>query len=175
MSHTQSHTHSHDHHIHKGHKISPFLWFDDNAKEAMNYYVSIFKNSKVLDERTYKNSGPNENEDIYTCAFELDGQKFMAMSAGPTFKLTEAISMYVDCEDQAEVDYFWEKLTADGGQESQCGWLKDKFGLSWQIVPRRLDELMNDPDEAKAARVMHAMMGMIKLDVAELEKAAAGE
>jgi predicted 3-demethylubiquinone-9 3-methyltransferase (glyoxalase superfamily) len=155
-------------------KITPFLWFDDNAEEAMNFYISIFKNSKVLDTRTYHNSGPNENEDIFTCSFELDGTKFMAMSAGPQFKFNEAISLYVDCVDQAEVDYFWEKLTADGGAESQCGWLRDKFGLSWQIVPRRLDELMNDPDPIKAGRVMHAMMQMVKLDVAKLEEAYEG-
>ena len=147
-------------------KITPFLWFDTQAEEAMNFYVSIFKNSKV--------GGVSRGPDgrAFTVSFELDGQEFMGLNAGPEFKFNEAVSMYVDCEDQAEVDYFWNKLTADGGEESMCGWLKDKYGLSWQIVPKQLGELMGDPE--KSQRVMQAMLKMQKIIVADLQKAHNG-
>jgi len=147
-------------------KITPFLWFDTQAEEAMNFYVSIFKNSKV--------GGVSRGPDgrAFTVSFELDGQEFMGLNAGPEFKFNEAVSMYVDCEDQAEVDYFWNKLTADGGEESMCGWLK--YGLSWQIVPKQLGELMGDPDPEKSQRVMQAMLKMQKIIVADLQKAHDG-
>jgi predicted 3-demethylubiquinone-9 3-methyltransferase (glyoxalase superfamily) len=150
-------------------KITPFLWFDTQAEEAMNFYVSLFKNSKVKD----ISRGPDGN--AFIVSFELDGQEFMGLNAGPQFKFNEAVSMYVDCEDQAEVDYFWNRLTADGGEESQCGWLKDKYGLSWQIIPRQLTELMGDPDLEKSQRVMDAMLKMQKIIVADLQKAYDGK
>jgi len=146
-------------------KITPFLWFDTQAEEAMNFYVSLFKNSKVKD----ISRGPDGR--AFIVSFELDGQEFMGLNAGPQFKFNEAVSMYVDCEDQAEVDHFWDALTADGGEESQCGWLKDKYGLSWQIVPKQLTELMGDPDPEKSQRVMDAMLKMQKIIVADLQKA----
>jgi predicted 3-demethylubiquinone-9 3-methyltransferase (glyoxalase superfamily) len=146
-------------------KITPFLWFDTQAEEAMNFYVSLFKNSKVKD----VSRGPDGR--AFIVSFELDGQEFMGLNAGPQFKFNEAVSMYVDCADQAEVDYFWNALTADGGEESMCGWLKDKYGLSWQIVPRQLTELMGGPDPAKSQRVMDAMLKMQKIIVADLQKA----
>ena len=149
-------------------KITPFLWFDTQAEEAMNFYVSIFKNSKV--------GGVSRGPDgkAFTVSFELDGQEFMGLNAGPQFKFNESISMYVDCADQVEVDYFWNALTADGGEESMCGWLKDKYGLSWQIVPKQLGELMGDPDPEKSGRVMQAMLKMQKIVVADLQKAHGG-
>ena len=140
-------------------KITPFLWFDGRAEEAKRFYTSIFKNSKAAD-------GPN-------AAFELDGVEFIAFDGGPHFKFNEAISLYVDCESQDEVDYFWERL-GGGGQIKQCGWLTDKFGVTWQIVPSALPRLLKDPDRAKAGRVMQAMMKMKKLDIAELEAAGRG-
>ncbi|MCK7481634.1 MAG: VOC family protein [Candidatus Moduliflexus flocculans] len=149
-------------------KITPFLWFDAQAEEAMNFYVSLFKNSKVLS----VSRGPDGK--AFTVSFELDGQEFMGLNAGPQFKFNEAVSMYVNCEDQAEVDYFWNALTADGGEESMCGWLKDKYGLSWQIVPKQLGELMGDPDPVKSKRVMDAMLKMKKIIVADLQKAYDG-
>jgi predicted 3-demethylubiquinone-9 3-methyltransferase (glyoxalase superfamily) len=145
-------------------KITPFLWFDDQAEEALNFYVSIFKNSRIL------NVSPGPNGKAFTVSAELDGQEITALNAGPEFKFTEAISFFVNCESQAEVDELWEKLTA-GGEESQCGWLKDKFGLSWQIVPTALGRLLGDPDPVKAQRVMQAMLKMRKIDVAELQRA----
>ncbi len=145
-------------------KITPFLWFDDQAEEAMNFYVSIFKNSKVL------NVSPGPNGKAFTVSFELDGQAFTALNAGPVFKFTEAISFFVSCESQEEVDYYWEKLLA-GGEESQCGWLKDKYGLSWQIVPTALGELLGDPDPVKSQRVMQAMLQMRKIEIAGLRQA----
>jgi len=150
-------------------KITPFLWFDTQAEEAMNFYVSLFKNSKVNN----VSRGPDGR--AFVVSFELDGQEFMGLNAGPQFKFNEAVSMYVDCADQAEVDYFWNALTADGGEESQCGWLKDKYGLSWQIVPKQLTELMNDPDPAKSQRVMDAMLKMQRIIVADLQKAYDGK
>lgn len=154
------------------HKITPFLWFDKEAEEAANFYVSIFKNSKVVEVARYPEGSPAPAGSVMTVNFQLDGQDFVALNAGPHFKFTEAISFVVDCEDQEEVDHFWNKLTANGGQESQCGWLKDKFGLSWQITPRILIELMKDTDPERAKRVMQAMLQMKKIDIARLKEAA---
>jgi predicted 3-demethylubiquinone-9 3-methyltransferase (glyoxalase superfamily) len=145
-------------------KITPFLWFDDQAEEAMKFYVSIFKNSKVLN----ISLGPNGK--AFSVSFELDGQEITGLNGGPNFKFTEAISFFVNCETQAEVDYLWEKLTA-GGKEVQCGWLKDKYGLSWQIVPTALGELLGDPDPVKSQRVMKAMLKMKKIEIAGLRRA----
>lgn len=150
-------------------KITPVLWFDTQAEEAMNFYVSVFKNSKVNN----VSRGPDGN--AFTVSFELDGQEFMGLNAGPQFKFNEAISIFVNCEDQAEVDELWTKLTANGGEESMCGWLKDKYGLSWQIIPKALGELMGDPDYAKAQRVTQAMLQMRKIDVAGLQRAYDGQ
>ena len=160
-------------------KITPFLWFDSNAEEAVNFYVSIFKNSKVgkvtrYNEASSKAAGRPEGS-VMTMEFQLEGQNFTAINGGPHFKFTEAISFVVDCETQQEVDYFWNKLTADGGQESQCAWLKDKYGLSWQIVPRVLIEMIGDKDPQKAQRVMEAMLQMKKIDIATLQRAYDGE
>lgn len=149
-------------------KITPFLWFDTQAEEAANFYVSVFKNSKINN----VSRGPDGR--AFIVSFELDGQEFMALNAGPEFKFNEAVSMYVDCVDQAEVDYFWDKLTADGGEESMCGWLKDKYGLSWQIVPKQLGELTGSSDPEKSGRVMQAMLKMQKIIVADLQKAHDG-
>ncbi len=150
-------------------KITPFLWFDSQAEEAMNFYVSIFMNSKVGG----VSRGPAGK--AFTVSFELDGQEFMGMNAGPQFKFNEAVSMSVNCEDQAEVDYFWNALTADGGEESMCSWCKDKYGLWWQIVPKQLGELMGDPEPEKSGRVMQAMLKMQKIIIADLQKAYDGE
>lgn len=139
-------------------KITPFLWFDDQAVEAAKFYVSIFKDAKIIDEI---------DDDASSVSFELDGQQYIAFNGGPYFKFTPAISLYVDCTDQAEVDYYWDKLT-DGGEESQCGWLIDKYGISWQIVPSILSELLNHPDPIKAQKAMDAMLQMKKLDIAKL-------
>ena len=151
-------------------KITPFLWFNDQAEEAMNFYTAIFKNSKISSVSRYGDGGPGQPGSVMTATFELDGQEFMALNGGPLFTFTEAISFFVNCETQAEVDELWEKLT-EGGEESQCGWLKDKFGLSWQIVPSVLGELLNDPDAEKAGRVMNAMLQMKKIDIAGLRSA----
>lgn len=152
-------------------KITPFLWFDDKAEEAVNFYVSVFKDGKIVHISRYGDEVPGMKGKVLTAVFELFGTRFMAIDGGPMYKFTEAISLMVDCEDQAEVDELWEKLTADGGEESRCGWLKDKFGLSWQIIPKQLPQLLGDPDPVKASRVMKAMMQMKKIDVAELEHA----
>ena len=151
-------------------KITPFLWFNDQAEEAMNFYTAIFKNSKIGSVSRYGEGGPGQPGSVMTATFELDGQEFMALNGGPLFTFTEAISFFVNCETQAEVDELWEKLT-EGGEESQCGWLKDKYGLSWQIVPSVLGELLNDPDAEKAGRVMNAMLQMKKIDIAGLRAA----
>jgi len=156
-------------------KISPFLWYDHQAEEAMNLYVSLFKHAKVLNVTRYGDAGPGPKGSVMTANFELEGQKFTALNGGPQFKFTEAISFVVNCETQEEVDYLWEKLTADGGQESMCGWLKDKFGLSWQIVPTILSELFQDKDPEKSKRVMQAMLQMKKMDIAKLKQAYDGE
>jgi predicted 3-demethylubiquinone-9 3-methyltransferase (glyoxalase superfamily) len=158
--------------------ITPCLWFDDQAEPAAKFYTGIFKNSKILRTSRFAEAGQEIHGkpagSVMTVEFELDGQKYTALNGGPMFKLSEAISLQVDCKSQAEVDYFWEKLGA-GGQDSQCGWLKDKFGLSWQIIPRQLNELMADKDPAKSARVMQAMLKMSKIDIAALQKAHAGK
>ena len=148
-------------------KITPFLWFDGNAEEAMKFYVSIFKNSKIVSTM----AGPDGK--VFTGTFQLEGQQFMALNGGPHFKFTEAISLFVNCETQAEVDELWNKLTA-GGAESQCGWLKDKFGLSWQIIPSALGRLLGDKDREKAGRAMQAMLQMKKIDIAKLQQAFDG-
>ncbi|WP_369060138.1 VOC family protein [Caulobacter sp. 73W] len=153
-------------------KITPFLWFDTQAKDAAELYVSIFPNSRIRDVSYYSEGMPAPAGSVMVVEFELDGQVFQALNAGPHFKFDEAISFMIDCADQAEVDYYWEKLLSGGGTESQCGWLKDRFGLSWQVTPRRLTALMADPDKAKAGRVAAAMMQMVKIDIAKLEAAA---
>jgi predicted 3-demethylubiquinone-9 3-methyltransferase (glyoxalase superfamily) len=154
-------------------KITPFLWFDHQAEEAMHFYTSILKNSKIGKVSRYGDSGPGPKGSVMTASFELDGQEFVALNGGPLFKFTEAVSFLVRCENQAEVDELWEKLSA-GGQPSRCGWLKDKFGLSWQIQPIALMELLSDPDPVKSARVMQAMLQMTKIDIAKLKAAHAG-
>ena len=155
-------------------KITPFLWFDGKAEEAIKLYTSVFKNSKIINISYWGKGSPFPENQVMTGTFELDGQKFYAFDAGPQFKFTEAISFFVNCETQAEIDHFWNKLTADGGQESMCGWLKDKFGVSWQIVPPELGQMLSDKDKAKAGSVMQAMMGMKKLIIADLRKAYNG-
>jgi len=155
-------------------KITPFLWFDGKAEEAMKLYTSLFKNSKIVNIAYWAEGSPFPKGQVMTGVFELDGQRFYAFDAGPQFKFTEAVSFFVNCETQDEIDHFWNGLTRDGGQESMCGWVKDKFGLSWQIVPPMLGEMLSDKDQAKAGRVMQAMMGMKKLIIADLEKAYAG-
>lgn len=154
-------------------KIKPFLWFDTQAEDAAKYYVSIFKNAKILEIARYPEGGPAPAGSAMIVSFELEGMQFIALNAGPLFKFTEAISFLVTTETQEETDYYWNKLTADGGKESDCGWLKDKFGLSWQITPRALTDLLSSPDKQKAARVMAAMMTMHKIDIAALQRAAA--
>ncbi len=154
-------------------KITTFLWFDNQAEEAINFYVSIFKNSKVGDIARYGDTGPGPKDQVMTAEFELAGQQFTALNGGPNFKFTEAISLVVNCETQEEVDEYWEKLSA-GGQKVQCGWLKDKFGLSWQIVPTILKQLLKDKDPEKTNRVMQAVMKMTKLEIAELKAAYEG-
>lgn len=151
-------------------KITPFLWFDDKAEEAMNFYVSIFKNSKRGRISRYGEAGPGPKGKVMVATFQLDGQEFMALNGGPHFKFTEAVSLLVSCETQDEVDAMWEKLS-EGGTKGQCGWLKDKYGLSWQIVPTALGELMSDPDPEKSKRVMNAMLQMTKLDIKKLKQA----
>ncbi len=152
-------------------KITTFLWFNNNAEEAVNFYTSIFKNSKVLSTTRYGDAGPGPKGSVMTIAFELDGQEFTALNGGPDFKFTEAVSLVVHCKTQEEVDHFWNKLS-EGGQIVECGWLKDKFGLAWQITPDILLELLQDSDQQKSQRVMKAMMKMKKLDIAQLKQAA---
>ena len=154
-------------------KIKPFLWFDKEAEEAANFYCSIFKNSKVLSVARYPEGGPAPAGSVMIVTFQLEGLEFTGLNAGPMFKFTEAISFAVSTENQEETDYLWNKLTANGGKESDCGWLKDKFGLSWQITPRALIELVASPDKQKSSRAMAAMMTMKKINIAELERAAA--
>jgi predicted 3-demethylubiquinone-9 3-methyltransferase (glyoxalase superfamily) len=155
-------------------KIAPFLWFDDKAEEAMNFYVSVFPNSKVVSVSRYNEAGPRKPGSVMVCSFDLDGVRFNALNGGPEFKFSEAVSFFVECEDQKEIDYYWSRLLEGGGTEGPCGWLKDKFGLSWQIAPRILMELNAGPDQAKAARVMQSMFKMKKIVIADLEAAAAG-
>jgi len=160
-------------------KITPFLWFDRQAEEAAKFYTSVFKNSKVgkilrYDEASAKAAGGPVGS-VVTIEFEIEGQKFTALNGGPDFKFNESISFVVNCDTQKEVDYFWEKLTADGGQESQCGWLKDKFGVSWQVTPTVLIEMLHDKDAKKSERVMNAMMQMQKIDIEKLQAAYTGK
>jgi len=150
-------------------KITPFLWFDNNAEEAVNFYVSVFKNSKVGTVTRYGDAGPGPKGSVLTASFELEGEKFVALNGGPRFKFTEAISFVINCENQQEIDYFWNKLIGNGGQESMCGWLKDKYGLSWQVVPVELPSLLTGN---KSNEVMQAIMQMKKLDLHELKRAA---
>jgi predicted 3-demethylubiquinone-9 3-methyltransferase (glyoxalase superfamily) len=154
-------------------KITPFLWFDNNAEEAANFYVSVFKNSKLLNVARYGDAGPGPKGSVMTVDFELNGLEFVALNAGPRFKFTEAISFVVNCETQEEVDYYWERLS-EGGEKSRCGWCKDKFGLWWQVTPTILGKLMADKDPAKARRVMEAMLQMDKLNIEPLQRAYEG-
>lgn len=154
-------------------EITPFLWFDDQAEEAARFYSGIFPNSKIKSVARYGEAGPGRAGSVMTVEFELDGQAFVALNGGPQFPFTEAVSFSVDCEDQAEVDRFWDALS-QGGQTHVCGWLKDRYGLSWQIVPKVLPKLIGGDDPARAQRAMQAMLGMTKLDIAALEAAAAG-
>jgi len=147
-------------------KIIPFLWFDGQLEEAMNFYTSVFKNGKIINTQRQTPDGP-----LFTATFELEGQQFMGLNGGPMFKFNEAVSFFVHCDTQEEIDYFWEQLTADGGVESMCGWLKDKYGLSWQIVPSVLGDLLYGEDAEKSARAMQAMLKMKKLDIAALQNA----
>ena len=154
-------------------KITPFLWFDDKAEEAANFYTSIFKNSKIGSISRYGEGGPAPAGTAIMATFELEGQEFMALNGGPHYNFTPAISLFVDCKTQAEVDDLWEKLS-EGGEEGQCGWLTDKFGLSWQIIPSAFGEMMSDEDPEKSGRVMQAMLQMTKLDISLLKKAYDG-
>ena len=151
--------------------ITPCLWFDGNAEEAVKFYTSIFKDGKILSTSYYGPGMHLPEGTVLTITFEIMGQQFMALNGGPEFKFDEAISLMIPCDTQEEIDYYWDKLTAAGGQPVQCGWLKDKFGLSWQVVPRIIEKHLNDKDQAKTNRVMKAVMGMVKLDIAEIEKA----
>ena len=154
-------------------KIRPFLWFDDQAEEAANFYVSVFKNAKILRDDQYRDDTHGELGTVMTVSFEIEGQEFIALNGGPHYTLTPAISFFVNCETQAEVDELWEKLS-EGGKKSQCGWLEDKFGVSWQIIPTALGELMSDPDDEKSGRVMKAMLEMTKIDIEGLQRAYDG-
>lgn len=154
-------------------KITPFLWFDKEAEEAAKHYVSVFKDGRILNVARYNDAGPGPKGTVMVVEFEIHGQKFTALNGGPRFKFDEAISFVIDCKDQAEVDYFWDRLT-EGGKPSMCGWLKDKFGLSRQVVPRRAIELMSDPDPARAQRANAALLKMGKIEIAEIERAARG-
>jgi predicted 3-demethylubiquinone-9 3-methyltransferase (glyoxalase superfamily) len=153
-------------------KIKPFLWFDHQAEEAANFYCSIFKNSEILKVERFPEGAPGPAGSVMVVNFRLEGQQVIALNGGPMFKFTEAISFSIATETQEETDYYWNKLTSGGGQESQCGWLKDKFGLSWQVVPTALNQLLADPDKKKAQRVMQAMLQMKKIDIAALQRAA---
>lgn len=155
-------------------KITPFLWFNDRAEEAMNFYMSIFKNSKKISISRYGDAGPGPKGSVMVAKFQIEGQEFIALNGGPEFKFTPAVSFVVNCKNQDEVDEFWEKLSA-GGEKSQCGWLTDKYGLSWQVTPTILGELMDDKDPEKSNRVMKALLQMTKLDIAALKRAAEQE
>jgi predicted 3-demethylubiquinone-9 3-methyltransferase (glyoxalase superfamily) len=156
------------------HKITPFLWFDSKAEEAANFYISIFKNSKILNVARYGEAGPGPKGSTMTVTFQLEGQQFIALNGGPHYTFSPAISFFVNCETQAEVDELWNKLST-GGKEVQCGWLQDKFGVSWQIIPKALMELMGDKDPVKAQRVFKAMLQMTKIDIEGLKRAYRGE
>jgi predicted 3-demethylubiquinone-9 3-methyltransferase (glyoxalase superfamily) len=154
-------------------KIKPFLWFDDKAEEAVNFYVSVFKNSKVVSMNRYGEAGPGPKGTVMSATFQLDGQEFLALNGGPQFTFTPAISFFVNCETQQEVDELWKKLSA-GGKEERCGWLKDKYGLSWQIIPSALGKMLQDKDREKASRVMKAMLQMSKIEIEGLKRAYDG-
>jgi predicted 3-demethylubiquinone-9 3-methyltransferase (glyoxalase superfamily) len=154
-------------------KITPNLWFDTEAEEAADYYVSVFKNSRIVNVARYTEAGPREAGTVMTVEFELDGQRFVGINGGPNFTFDEAVSFQITCETQDEIDYYWDSLTK-GGEEGPCGWLKDKFGLSWQVAPTGMAELFNDPDPTRAERAMKAMFEMKKLDIAALREAADG-
>jgi predicted 3-demethylubiquinone-9 3-methyltransferase (glyoxalase superfamily) len=154
-------------------RIIPNLWFDTQGEEAANFYCSIFPNSRIVSVARYPEGSPGPTGEVMSVEYELDGQRYVHINGGPQFTFSEAFSFQVDCADQAEVDYYWDKLV-DGGEESQCGWLKDRYGFSWQIVPAGMDELFSDPDPGRAQRAMQAMLQMTKLDVAELRRAADG-
>ena len=156
-------------------KITPFLWFDGQAEEAVNFYVSVFKNSKVTATTHYGEEGPGPKGSVMTIAFELDGNAFVALNGGPNFKFTEAVSFVVECATQEDVDYYWHHLQSDGGKELECGWLKDKYGLCWQIVPKALWRMLEEKDSTRFGRVTHAMMQMTKLDIARLQEAYDGK
>lgn len=151
-------------------KITPFLWFDDNAEEAVHFYTSIFNDSKIENLSRYGEGGPGPAGSVMMANFKLNGQDFMALNGGPVFKFSQAISFFISCESQEEVDHYWEKLS-EGGETQQCGWLVDKFGISWQIVPTALGKLMGDKDPEKAGRVMQAMLKMVKIEIAGLQQA----
>jgi predicted 3-demethylubiquinone-9 3-methyltransferase (glyoxalase superfamily) len=154
--------------------IAPCLWFDSNAEEAVNFYVSVFKDSGVQYVGRFTNEGPAPDAPVMYIDFQINGQPFQAINGGPIFSFTEAISFAIECADQEEVDYYWNALTADGGEPSECGWLKDKYGVSWQVTPRMLTEALRDPDREAAGRVLRRMLQMQKLDVSELQAAFAG-
>jgi predicted 3-demethylubiquinone-9 3-methyltransferase (glyoxalase superfamily) len=154
-------------------KITPFLWFDTQAEEAARFYTSIFKNSRIVQVARYGDAGPGPKGSVMTVLFELDGQPFIALNGGPHFKFNESVSFSIECNTQQEVDEYWNKLTA-GGQESQCGWLKDKYGLSWQVNPKVLGQMLSDADPQKSKRAMEAMLQMKKIDIATLQRAYEG-
>ena len=154
-------------------KITPNLWFDTESEEAAEFYTGIFPNSRIVSVTQYTEGAPREAGMVMTVEFELDGQRFVAINGGPDFKFDEAISFEISCKDQEEIDYYWDRLT-DGGKEVQCGWLADRFGLAWQVVPEGMDEIFADPDKSRAERAMKAMLGMVKLDIAALRAAANG-
>ena len=154
-------------------KITPYLWFDTQAEEAVNFYTSLFKNSRILDISRYGENMPKPAGTVMTVSFELDGQQFVALNGGPEFPFTEAISLFVNCETQEEVDHLWEKFT-EGGEEGPCGWLKDKYGLSWQIIPNGLGELLSGPDPEKSQRAVQCMFTMNKIDLAKIRQAYEG-
>jgi len=156
-------------------KIVPNLWFDTEAEQAAEFYISVFKDSRIVNVARYTEAGPREAGMVMTVEFELNGQRFVGINGGPDFKFDEAVSFQINCADQDEVDYYWDALTGGGGEESQCGWLKDRFGLSWQVVPAGMDEVFSDPDPQRAERAMKAMLGMRKLDIAALRRAADSE
>jgi predicted 3-demethylubiquinone-9 3-methyltransferase (glyoxalase superfamily) len=154
-------------------RITPNLWFDTQAEEAAEFYVSVFKNARIVSVTHYTEAGPRPADMVMTVEFELDGQRFVAINGGPDFTFDEAVSLQVNCEDQDEVDYYWERLS-DGGREGPCGWLKDRYGLSWQVIPAGMEELFTDADKGRAQRAMQAMLGMGKIDIAALRSAADG-
>lgn len=153
-------------------KITPWLWFDTEAEEAANFYTSVFKNSRITNVARYGEAGPRPAGTVMTVAFELDGQEFAALNGGPEYTFNEAVSFLIDCADQAEVDYYWARLTEGGGQPGPCGWLKDKYGVSWQVTPTAIYELLSDPDKGRSQRAMTAMLKMGKIDIAAMYAAA---